>query len=73
MYNLTNDYIIRTPLKPFKTQFDIVELEKIYELKDVQEALYIASPVLFKEYHKSIINGTFNKEKKLILSLLNML
>lgn len=64
--------ILRLPLKPFKANFSEPELRKLFSQKDIQEALFLASPNLLIECEKWLKNDYSDKreEEKLIFSLL---
>jgi lantibiotic biosynthesis protein len=71
-YSFFEDVIIRIPLKPLKISFSEKELQQLFVQKEVQEALFLASPNLLEECNKWL-NGEIkdNPEKeKLIFSLL---
>ncbi len=64
--------ILRTPLKPLKTSFSKQELQQLFVQKEMQEALFLASPNLLAECKKWLnqeITDTI-EEEKLIFSLL---
>lgn len=68
-------FLLRIPLFPYQHLFNFFkiiqenpnglsnELKKIYQDPLVQEALYIATPVLYKETLKYLNNEIFNKKK----------
>lgn len=68
MYNIFPQFIFRTPLLPF------CELESLLKDRDsllqairdpkIQEAIYISSPVLFKEIQKIIKGRIINQKEK---------
>ena len=64
--------ILRTPLKPLKTSFSKQELQQLFVQKEVQEALFLASPNLLTECKKWLNHEITDKteEEKLTYSLL---
>lgn len=75
-YYKANDFICRTPLLPFSTidnlfgNFSIDKLISLYQNPIFQDALYIASPVLYQELQKATLNEELSKDKRLIKSLI---
>lgn len=71
-YNFYHKTILRTPLKPLKTNFNAEELCVLFTQKEVQEALFLSSPNLLNEFIKWQ-NGEITDKtevEKLIYSLL---
>lgn len=71
-YNFYHKTILRTPLKPLKTNFSVEELCVLFTQKEVQEALFLSSPNLLNEFIKWQ-NGEITDKtevEKLIYSLL---
>lgn len=72
-YTFNRKNILRTPLKPLKTSFSKNELQQqFFTQKEVQEALFLASPNLLSECKKWLNQEITDKqeEEKLIYSLL---
>src|SRR5690554_6340825 len=71
-YKYHNKQVLRSPVKPIKTSFSRVELQQLFSEKDVQEALFLASPNLLIQYKKWVNKEISDKkeEEKLIFSLL---
>ncbi len=71
-YTFNQNNILRTPLKPLKTSFSREELQKLFSQKEVQEALFLATPNLLAECKKWLSLEITDKqeEEKLIFSLL---
>lgn len=71
-YSFREDNIIRTPLKPLKSNFNETELRQLFIQKEIQEALFLASPNLLDECNKWLKNEIKDKQEKdkLIFSLL---
>ena len=71
-YSFSEDIIIRTPLKPLKISFSETELQQLFVQKEVQEAMFLASPNLLDECGKWLNNEIKGKQEKekLIFSLL---
>ena len=71
-YTYHNSQILRTPLKPLKTSFSKEELQQLFSQKEVQEALFLASPNLLIECKKWLNQEITDKleEEKLTYSLL---
>lgn len=72
LYSFHQQQILRTPLKPIKTSFSREELQQFYQQKEVQEALFLASPNLLGECKKWLKGELTDKteEEKLVFSLL---
>lgn len=72
LYSFHQQQILRTPLKPIKTSFSNQELHQLYQQKEVQEALFLASPNLLGECKKWLKGELTDKteEEKLVFSLL---
>lgn len=69
-YSIYDLAILRSPSQPFKTRFSVKELEHLFNDEEIKAALFLASPVLLTEFEKSISNGTFRSNERLIFSLL---
>lgn len=71
-YSFNENIIIRTPLKPLKTAFNEKELKIIFSQKEIQEALFLASPTLLKECEKWLAGNIIEQKSReeLIHSLL---
>lgn len=48
-YSFNKKQVIRIPLKPLKTSFSKEDLQQLFAQKEVQEALFLASPDLLSE------------------------
>jgi hypothetical protein len=75
MYKPFNDFVIRTPLLPYNVLYsalhDTTSFNKLLLDNHFQEAVYIASPVLYDELQKYLRNELKNeKEKSNVLSSL---
>jgi thiopeptide-type bacteriocin biosynthesis protein len=44
--------VLRTPLRPFKSGFTEVEIDRLFESVEIQESLFLSSPALLDEYQK---------------------
>ena len=68
-YQFFDEFVVRTPVFSYKTFIEQVgkknitesELKKIYSDAFFQEAVYLASPYLYKEFRKWLLS-----EKKLL-------
>ena len=72
IYTYHPKQILRTPLKSLKTSFSKEELQQLFTQKEVQEALFLASPNLLTEC-KKWQNGEITdktEEEKIVFSLL---
>lgn len=73
MYKIFDKYILRTPLLPVKYYLDLTqketisddELKKEFSNPAIQEAIYLASPILYKEIEKWSKNEIKNDKEKL--------
>lgn len=72
LYTSHPKQVLRTPLKPLKTSFSNQELQQLFSQKEVQEALFLASPNLLVECKKWLNQEITNKleEEKIVFSLL---
>ncbi len=71
-YTFHDQLVLRTPLKPFQSSFSEDELIHLFSQKNIQEALYLASPNLLDEFVRWQ-KGAFEDEErkqKLLFSLL---
>lgn len=70
-YTYNFKQILRTPLKPLKTSFSKEVLQHLFSEREVQEALFLASPNLLNECKKWLNQDITDKkeEEKLIISL----
>ncbi len=66
-YDIYPKGMVRLPLKPAKTNFSLEELEHLFSSPIIQEALFLASPVLLEEYNK---NPNLKDNSRLANSLL---
>lgn len=51
-YNFHELEVLRTPILPFKSGFTKDEIDALFERIEVQESLFLSSPVLLDEYQK---------------------
>lgn len=70
-YIFDKKVVLRTPLKSIKTFFTINDIKEIFSKKEVKEALFLASPNLYREFIKWENGETIkeDKEERLIISL----
>jgi len=69
MYKLFSTAVVRTPTLPFNKLESIIgscaRLHESLSDKVIQEAIYIASPTLYKEITKVLDGTTINRKEKL--------
>lgn len=69
-YKLFTRAIVRVPLKSQKSSFNPNELIELFQQKDYKEALFLASPVLYSEFEKFLVNRSSKESsQKLLISL----
>lgn len=69
-YKLFTKAIVRVPVKPQQPSFNPNELIELFQKKDYEEALFLASPVLYSEFEKFLLNRNSKEiSEKLVISL----
>lgn len=71
-YYYHDKLILRTPFKPVKTSFSIDDLKLFFSESEVQEAIFLSSPIFFdrcKQWYKNELIDQ-EEERRVILSLL---
>lgn len=73
-YKFYDQVIIRTPYKTFRTGFSKADIKDQFSSKELQEALFLASPDLYNEYKNwDVLNNTPGVKDKVANSLLKYL
>jgi hypothetical protein len=63
MYNPLHSFFVRTPCFPFNS-LDKASFETVIQNQQIQEAIYVASPVLYPELQKQIAGMITNSDEE---------